>query len=124
MSASNYAELAILDALVGTTTFTAVANVYLQLHTADPGEDGTASVATENTRQIATWNAAAAGAVALAATVSWASVAATETYTHWSLWDASTAGNCHATGTINSGTGVAVTLGDNFDLTALSITCD
>lgn len=124
MSATNYAENKILDALTGTTTFTAVATVYLKLHTGDPGEDAANNAATETTRQAATFNAASGGSAGLSATVSWTNVAATETYTHWSLWDAAAAGNPHATGTINGGTGVAVTANDNFDITALTITCD
>lgn len=124
MSASDYAENAILDVIGANATFTAPTNVYLKLHTGAPGEAGTANAATNTTRQEATFNAASGGSMALAATVSWTNVSATETYTHWSLWDNSTAGNCLATGTIEGGTGVAVTAGDNFDITALTITAD
>lgn len=126
MSATNYAELKILDAIGANATFTTPTNVYLKLHLADPGEDATTSPAVETTRQEATFDAAAGGSMALTATVSWTNVSTTETYTHWSLWDTAgpTGGNPLVTGTINGGTGVAVTATDNFDITALTITCD
>lgn len=118
--ASDYAENELADYLGANGAPAAVTNVYVQLHTAAPGEDGTANVATENTRMEATFGAASGGVVSLSATVSWTSVAGSETYTHFSLWDASTAGNCLVTGALDAS--VAVTAGDNFDLTALTIT--
>lgn len=126
MSATNYAELKILDAIGANATFTTPTNVYLKLHIGDPGEDATGNAAANTTRQEATFNAAAAGSMGLTATVSWTNVPNTETYTHWSLWDTvgPAGGNPLVTGTINGGTGVAVTANDNFDITALTITCD
>jgi hypothetical protein len=124
MSATNYCENKILDAIGANTTFTTPTNVYLKLHTADPGEDATTAPAGETTRQEATFDAAAAGSMALTATVSWTNVSTTETVTHWSLWDNVSAGNPLVTGTINGGTGVSLTATDNFDITALTITCD
>jgi hypothetical protein len=124
MSLSNYAELKCLDVIGANATFTTPTNVYLKLHTGTPGEDCTTNPAGNTTRQEATFNAASGGSMALGATVSWTNVSTTETYTHWSLWDASTAGNPLAYGTIEGGTGVAVTAGDNFDITALTITAD
>lgn len=126
MSATNYSENKILDVLGANATFTAPTNVYLKLHTADPGEDAATAAALNTTRQEATFNAAAAGSMGLTATVSWTNVPNTETYTHWSLWDTvgPAGGNPLCTGTINGGTGVAVTATDNFDITALTITCD
>ena len=48
--------------------------------------------------------------------------AATETYSHWSLWDASTSGNCLWTGALSSS--AAVTAGDTFQITSLTLSLD
>jgi hypothetical protein len=66
---------------------------YLQLHTGDPGAAGTANVSAETDRVSPTFAAPSGGSVTAPA-VSWAAWnAGTETITHVSLWDASTAGN-------------------------------
>jgi len=120
MSISNYAELKLLDTL-GNTSF-AVTNAYIKLHLGDAGEDGTASPATEATRKLVTWSAASAGSKASSATLSWTNVSTTETYTHWSMWDASTGGNCLWTGALSAS--AAVTAGDTFEITALTLSLD
>ena len=120
MSISNYAELALLDTLRGTSF--SVAGAYLKLHTADPGEAGTTAAATEATRKLVTFSAASSGSMTSSATVEWTNVSTTETYTHWSLWDASTAGNCLWTGGLASS--AAVTAGDTFQITSLTLTLD
>jgi len=120
MTISNYAELAFLNTLRATSF--SVTTCYLKLHTADPGEDGTTSAATNTTRQTVAFSAAATGAMASSATVSWTSVSTTETYSHWSMWDASTAGNCLWTGALSSS--AAVTAGDTFQITALTLSLD
>lgn len=87
---------------------TAAAALYIQLHTADPGAAGTTSVAASSTRQAVTFGAAASGAIALSNSPAFTGVS-TETITHISVWDASTAGNFQwssaltASKTINSG---------------------
>lgn len=118
--ASNYAENKIADHMLGTTAWTAPSGIYIKLHTGDPGEDCTANAATETTRQAATFNAASGGAATLASTVEWTSVAADETYSHFSLWDAATAGNPIAYGALAASK--AVTTGDTFQMTALTVT--
>lgn len=120
MSISNYLENALLDTLRG-TAFSA-ANVYLKLHTGDPGEDGTGNAATETTRQAVTFAAASGGSMTSSAAVSWTNVGATETYTHWSAWDASTAGNCLWSGALSAS--ASVTAGDTFQVTSLTLTLD
>lgn len=92
MSISNYAELKILDAVFNNTSF-AVANVYVKLHTGDPGEACTSNPATHTTRVEATFAAASAGAVTTDADVEFTSLAADETISHISLWDHVSAGN-------------------------------
>lgn len=122
MSISNYAELKILDHTTGRAAWTAPSAVYLKLHTADAGEDGTTGAATNATRQAVTFSAAATGSIASNATVTWTNVSTTETYSHWSLWDASTAGNCLWTGALSSS--AAVTAGDTFQITSLTLSLD
>ena len=122
MSISNYAELKILEHTTGTTAWTIPTDVYVQLHTGDAGEEGTSNAATEDTRKEAAWAAASSGSIATSATLEWTNVAATETYSHWSLWDASTAGNCLWTGALSSS--AAVTAGDTFQITTLTLSLD
>ena len=120
MSISNYGENALLNALRNVSL--AVANTYVKLHTGDPGEAGTSNAATETTREEVFFSAASGGSMVSSATVEWTNVAATEVYTHWSLWDNSTAGNCLWTGAL--GASASMTAGDTFQLTSLTLTLD
>ena len=122
MSISNYAELKILDHTTGRASWTAPSTVYLKLHTGDPGEDGTSNAATNTSRQSVSWSAASSGSIGSSATVTWTSVSTTETYSHWSLWDNSTAGNCLWTGALSSS--AAVTAGDTFQITSITLSLD
>lgn len=83
-----------LDMLSG-TAFTAPVGAYVKLHTGDPGAAGaTAAAAGDATRKAITYAAAANGVKALNGTKPvWTNAASTETITHLSVWDASTAGN-------------------------------
>lgn len=74
------------------TAFTAPAGTYIKLHTADPGAAGTANPSAVTTRSAATFGAASGGALALSNSPSF-TMTATETITHISVWDDSTAGN-------------------------------
>lgn len=120
MSIANYAELKLLDTL-GNTSF-AVANSYVKLHLGDPGEDCTGSPAVETTRKLVSWAAAASGSKASSAALTWTNVSTTETYTHWSLWDNLTAGNPLWSGALSSS--AAVTAGDTFEITTLTLSLD
>ena len=122
MSISNYAELKLLDHVTGRAAFTSPTNVYLKLHTGDPGEDATNNAATETTRKVTSWSAASSGSIATSALVEWTNVSTTETYTHWSMWDASTAGNALWSGALSAS--AAVTAGDTFQITALTLSLD
>jgi hypothetical protein len=122
MSISNYAELKILEHTTGTTAWTIPSDVYVKLHTGDAGEDGTSNAASEATRKVASWAAASSGSIATDATLEWTNVAATETYSHWSMWDALTSGNCLWTGALSSS--AAVTAGDTFQITTLTLSLD
>ena len=120
MSISNYGELALLNTLRGTSY--AAAGAYLKLHLGDSGEDGTANAAANTSRQSVTFSAASGGSLVSSSTASWTNVPTTETYTHWSLWDASTAGNCLWTGALTSS--ASVVAGDTFQITSLTLTLD
>ena len=120
MSISNYAELALLNTLRNTSF--AVTAVYLKLHTGDPGEAGTSNAATEATRKVVSFSAASSGSMTSSATVEWTNVSTTETYSHWSLWDSLTTGNCLWSGSL--ATTAAVTAGDTFQITSLTLTLD
>lgn len=120
MSISNYGELALLNTLRGTSY--SAAGSYLKLHLGDSGEDGTANPAANTTRQSITFSAASGGSMVSSSTASWTNVPNTETYTHWSLWDASTAGNCLWTGALTSS--ASVVAGDTFQITSLTLTLD
>ena len=114
MSLSDYAENEIADWLGGNGAPGANASPYVKLHTGDPGEDGTANAATETTRKAFSGGASAGGVVTSDAALTWTSVAGTETYSHISMWDASTAGNCLGSGAL--GASKAVTAGDTFTI--------
>jgi len=122
MSISNYLENKLLDTLRNVSL--SVATVYIKLHISDPGEDGTAvgSAAANTSRQLATFSAASGGSMATSATITWTTVSTTEVYSHWSAWDASTAGNCLWTGALSSS--ASVTAGDTFQITSLTLTLD
>ncbi len=116
---STYLENKYLDCLVNASGFN-IASVFVQLHTADPGTAGTTAVATNNTRKAITFAAAASGSKASNADVSWTSVPASETYSHISLWDASTVGNFLWSGALTAAK--AVNSGDTFTLTSGQVT--
>jgi hypothetical protein len=120
MSISNYLENALLDTLRAQSF--SVTDVYLKLHTGDPGEDGTGNAATEATRQLVPFSAASGGSMASSAAVTWTNVSTTETYSHWSAWDAATGGNCLWYGALSASASVAA--GDTFQITSLTLTLD
>jgi hypothetical protein len=101
-----------LDALCRNTSY-ANAAVYVQLHTADPGAAGTTAIATNSTRQQATFGAGASSrTISNTVAIEWTSVSTTETYTHISLWSASSNGTFLGSDDLSSS--AAVTAGDTF----------
>src|SRR4051794_11071631 len=110
-----------LDHLRAGTAFAQPGGLYIKLHTGDPGATATANAAGNTTRQAATFGTAASGgAIASTAQVQWTSVSTTETYSHASIWDASSGGNCLWTGTL--GTPVAVSAGGTFTMAIGQVT--
>lgn len=91
----------------------AAAYPWVKLHIGAPGSAGTANPAVETTRKQATWGAAAAGVVSNTADIFWTGVAASEDYTHFTLWTASSGGTFGGSGTV---TAAAVTAGQTFQV--------
>lgn len=118
--ATNYLENEVLDHFLGTAAYTAPTNVYVKLHTGAPGEDATGNAATETTRVEVTFGAASGGTATSNADVAWTNVSTSETYSHFSIWDASTAGNPLCYGAFAAS--YAVTAGDNFTIASGDLT--
>ena len=122
MDFSNHGALETMKWILGQTPGTPPSALYLQLHIGAPGADGASNPAVENLRVVVAFDTAAnvstdgrAQALTLA-DVLWEAVAATETYTHMSVWDALTAGNCWYQGAVVAP--IAVTAGSNFKFDA------
>lgn len=109
----------LLDALLRNGSYTGPAAVWVQLHVGAPGAAGTSNVASNNTRKVITFGAASGGVSTSSSDENWTSVPTTETYTHFTLWDASTAGNFLGSGALTAN---PVTAGDTFDLAIGAIT--
>ena len=104
----------LLNAVCKATNYTAPTAVWIQLHTASPGSAGTTSIAGNTTRKQSTFGSSAAGgSISNTVSIDWTSVSTSETYTHYSAWDASTSGNFLFSGAVTAN---AVTAGDNFSI--------
>lgn len=111
----------ILDHILGTTTFTLPSGAYVKLHLGAPGTSATSNPAVETTRQSATFSAASGGATSNSAQIQWTSVSATETYTHYSIWDASTGGNPLFVGYLTASAPITAGGDATFAATALDV---
>lgn len=118
--ATDFAEDEIADWIVGNGAPAAVTNTYVKLHLGAPGESAASNAAVETLRVITSFGAASAGVATSDADIDWTSVSTTETYSHFSLWDALTSGNPLAVGALTAP--VAVTSGDNFSIPSGSLT--
>jgi hypothetical protein len=106
----------ILDAMLNGNSFGGFFATYAQLHNGAPGAAGTANAANGGTRQPAgTFSAPAGGTTHNTAAINWTAVTANETYTHVTLWSASTGGTFIASGSITAG---AILIGQNFQIPA------
>ena len=103
-----------LDALANNTSY-AVAQVYIKLHTGDPGAAGTANAATETTRKAASFGAASAGAINSDADISWTNIAGSQDASHFTAWDSLTVGNFLFSGTITAN---PYTAGDTYTISS------
>jgi hypothetical protein len=119
MSISNFGENAILDAIFNNVALQEGSR-FVKLHIGDPGEAGTANAAAETTRKSVTGAAASGGTFTSVNDLTWTNVSTTETYSHISIWDDATAGNCYWTGALTAAK--AVNAGDTFTIAAGSLT--
>lgn len=124
MSLSNYAEAKILDVLFNNTPFGAVATTYVKLHIGDPGENCTSNPAAHTTRIAASWAAASGGTITTDAAVVYTGLAANETISHISVWDASSGGNPLAYGPLTSPIGVTIGGALQFPAGDIDVTLD
>jgi hypothetical protein len=115
---SAYLANSFLNALGNATTYS-VATPYIKLHVGDPGVNGTTSPAVETTRKSVSFAAAANGAIASDADITWTNIAGSEDATHFTAWDNLTAGNFLFSGTI---TGNPYTAGDTYTIASGSLT--
>jgi hypothetical protein len=104
------------------TTYTAVANVYVQLHTANPGSAGTTAVSSVTTRPEATFGDATTGSIALSNTPSWTNWAGTngEVVSHVSFWTANSGGTFLWSAALSANK--TVNTGDTLTLSSASLT--
>lgn len=109
----------LLDALFNATNYTAPTDSYVKLHIGDPGAAAASNAATETTRKQVSWAAAASGSIASDAAVTWTNISGSEDATHFSLWDAASAGNFIASGTVTANAYVA---GDTLTIASGSFT--
>jgi len=107
--------------MLGGTAFTAPTTFAVKLHTADPGASGaTAAAAGDTTRKTVTWGAASAGSKAMTAmSGAWTNGGTSETLTHVSFWDATSAGNFLGSAALSASQAWVST--NTFTLTSLSI---
>ena len=120
MSASDYLEVALLDAVTNSTAYDNAGGMFVKLHIGDPGEAGTSNAAGETTRKQLTNAASVAGTFTSVNALTWTNVASTETISHVSVWDHVSAGNCLVSGALTASK--AVTAGDTFDIAIGALT--
>jgi len=104
------------------TSYNVSGNIYVQLHTANPGTVGTTSVSSVTTRPAITFTTATTGVLNSSSSPSWSSWAGTngEVVTHVSFWDASSAGNFLWSAALSSSK--TINTGDTFTLSSCSLT--
>jgi hypothetical protein len=88
------------------TTYTGLAGLFVKLHTGDPGASAATNASAVTTRNALVLAAPSGGSSTLTSLAAY-SMTATETISHVSLWDASTAGNFIASGALTVSKAVA-----------------
>jgi hypothetical protein len=110
LSKTNHAETAVIDWLLGGSAPTRPSARYLALHTASPGEDGSAGELSGNgyARQAATFAAASGGTTTNTSAHSFTADGADwGLVTHFSIWDAASLGNCLYAGALSTARTIA-----------------
>lgn len=120
LSTSNVAN-GWLNTLRNGSNFTAIATPFVKLHTGDPGASGASNAAAGSTTRVAvTQSAASGGSITISGTnPSWTNGGTSETITHISVFDASTAGNFLYSAALSASQ--AWVSGNTFTLTGLTV---
>ena len=124
---SDYLEVALLNATLNGTAFTAVNNPYVSLHTADPTDAGTGTEVSGGAYARTTASFATAsgtsGLVATDADVTFPTATATWGTVGWiGLWDAASGGNMLYHTALD--TSKTIDLGDIFKITTGNLTVE
>ena len=124
-AASDYLENKVLDHVLGNTTYTPAATLYLGLWTADDGlEAGTVTSEVSGgsySRQAIAFSAASSGSASNSATVTFTTATANwGTITHVAVMDASTGGNVLFHGSVT--TSKTIESGDTFQVSSGNLT--
>lgn len=132
MSASDYAENALLELVVGKTAFS-TPTAYVALCTAAPTDASTGSTITEaaytSYSRVSTagsdWNSASAGSIDNANAITFPKcTGGSETLTHFVIVDAASAGNVLLWGALDSSLAVSNNITPEFAAGTLTATCD
>ena len=122
MAFSTYLADALLDHVLRGVGYTSPTNVYVSLHSADPGRTGANEVtAYTGDRKVGSFVAASARTSSTDTDLDFEDMPAT-TVTHYGVWDAATAGNFLYGGAANSSTSVSA--GETFRLPAGDLTVE
>jgi hypothetical protein len=137
MAFSQYLADKVLNWFKGTSFPTALSNVFVSIHTGDPGSLGTSSDVTTTVTGSATRTSVSSASFTAAGNASGggreitntsvvqittsATNVSTQTITHFGVWDASTGGNFLASGTLTSPVGVQTGDTVQFNIGAMAI---
>lgn len=129
-SLSDYTEDKVLDHITGKSSYT-MPTVYVALSTADPTDDGTGIAEPSGngyarvTTSAATWNSASGGSTSNATEIAFPTASGSwGTITHFALYDASTAGNMLAHGSLAESKAISANQIPAFAIGALEVTLD
>jgi len=109
----------LLNAFGNASAYTGTSTPFVKLHTGSPGSAGTSNAAGNTSRQALSFGSSSGGTMANDTALTWTNVSTSETYTHFSVWDASSAGTFLASGSV---TGNPVTAGDTFTVAIAGLT--
>ena len=123
-AASDYLEVALLDAVLRNTSYTSPTTVYVGLHTGSPGDadDGANELSGNGyVRKAATFAAASGGSISTNAAVNFdAATGNWGTVSHLSIYDNSTGGNLLFHGALT--TSKTIETGDTLSIASGSLT--
>lgn len=129
---SNFTESAIVKHIVAEATWAAISTVYAMVHSAAPGEDGTANtLASFGGRKLCSFAAESGGSASTSADLEWTNGSGgSATVSHVTLWDAAgtgdppTGGNCLMHGDLTASKSVPNTEIFRIPAGSLTVTAD